>query len=127
MLTAPVFLRKAGRFVFAVPVLILGALHFIHAGFITAKVPVYFPAVNVCDYIIGGIIVISILCIITQMYTMKAIRVLNITLMVMALCYSLPLLLKHPFDATIWTPFLLDLAVAAGGFIMSGRAAEVGI
>jgi uncharacterized membrane protein len=127
MLTAPVVLRKAGRFVYAIPVLILGLFHFIHAAFITAKIPAYFPAINICDYIVGGIIVIATLCIITGMYTMKALRVLNITLLAMALCYSVPILFKHPFDAISWTTLLLDLAVAAGGFIMSGRAAEVGI
>ena len=45
------------RYCYALPMLVLGAQHFTHNAFVTARVPDWFPAIDVFDYVIGLILI----------------------------------------------------------------------
>ena len=121
LLTNNTALIKAGRCIYAGALLALGVAHFYHVALITAKIPVYFPAIAVSDYIIGALLILLSIAILFKFYADRAALALAVLLLTFALLYSLPPLIKNIKDAGQWTDFLLDLAVAAGAFFIAGK------
>lgn len=121
MLTAKVSFIKTGRYLYATPMLLLGAGHFMHLQFNTAKVPDYFPSAPVFDIVIGIVMILLALCILMDIYTSKTALVLGVLLLLFALLSSAPVLVKNINAAVEWTAFLLALAIAAGAFIAAAK------
>ena len=117
-------LLKTGRYLYAGGVLALGVAHFYHPALISPKVPVYFPAISIFDYIIGVILILLSAAIIFKFYADKAALILAILLLTFALLYSGPPLVKNIKDAGQWTTLLLDLALSAGAFFIAGKVSS---
>ena len=115
-------LAKVGRCLYAGGVLALGIAHFYHPALISPKIPVYFPAVHIFDYIIGALLIILSVAIIFKFYAYKAALALAILLLTFALLYSGPPLVKNIKDGGQWTDLLLDIALAAGAFFIAGQS-----
>jgi len=124
MLTSVRSLNKAGVLLYAVPLILLGAAHFVHPSLITPKVPAYLPAANILDYLIGAAMVALAVCIIAKRYAQVAALSMGILLLVFALLYSAPVLVSNIKNGAEWTTLLLAMAVAAGGFVAVARVGK---
>jgi uncharacterized membrane protein YphA (DoxX/SURF4 family) len=121
LLTSNTTSVKTGRCLYAGSVLALGVAHFYHPALISPKVPVYFPAIGVFDYIIGVLLILLSVAIIFKFYAGRAALILAIALLTFALLSSGPPLIKNIKDAGQWTDLLLDLALVAGAFFIAGK------
>jgi uncharacterized membrane protein len=124
LLTEKVFLVKNGRWVYALAVMLMGMAHFYHPEMVTARIPDYFPAKTIFNYIVGAFMLITTCAIFFKFYTKKAALALAILLLAFALFTSVPPLVKNIKDAGHWTEFLLDLAVAAGAFFCAAKLGD---
>ena len=124
LLAANTTLVKTGRCLYAGGVLALGIAHFYHPALISPKVAVYFPAISVFDYIIGVVLILLSAAITFKFYADKAALILAVLLLIFALLYSGPPLVKNIKDAGQWTTLLLDLALAAGAFFIAGKVSS---
>jgi uncharacterized membrane protein len=124
MLTSQKALSKAGIYVYALPIILLGAAHFMHPALITPKIPSYLPALAVLDLVVGAAMVACAVCIIAKRYVLKAALALGVLLLVFALLYSVPVLAGNITNGGEWTTFFLSLAVASGGFIAAGKGGK---
>jgi uncharacterized membrane protein len=106
------------RCCYALPMLVLGAQHFTHNAFVTAKVPVWFPAINFFDYLIGILLIAAAIGILFTVNLERISITLGILLITLFLLQHLPLLIKDPHNGFEWTGSMLDLALAAGAFII---------
>jgi putative oxidoreductase len=107
-----------GRIIFALAVLLLGCQHFIHLDFVTAKVPPYFPAVTTLDYLVGTIILVACACIVARWNQAFVSLFSGCFILTLTLLYYVPLLALNIRNGAIWTGFMLNVAIAAGAFII---------
>jgi putative oxidoreductase len=119
LLTSDLRLLPVGKYLFAVPMIILGLQHFTHANFVTARVPAYFPGIAIWDYLFGVIIVITAIGIISNRYLGGPAILLAIFLLTAITLYQIPLLVRNIYDGQQWAGAMLELAIASGAFIVS--------
>jgi uncharacterized membrane protein YphA (DoxX/SURF4 family) len=124
MLTSQKSFNKAGIYLYALPIILLGAAHFMHPALITPKIPAFLPATSVFDFVVGAAMVGLAVCIIAKQYAQIAALSLGILLLVFALLYSVPTLAANIKNGAEWTTLLLALAVAAGGFVAAGKVGK---
>jgi len=119
-LSSPATLLIA-RYCYALPLIVLGAQHFTHNAFVTAKVPDYFPLKNLLDYLVGAVLIAAACGILftVNTYIRWTVSALGVILMALALLQHIPLLVANPYIAIEWTGAMLDLALAAGAFIIA--------
>ncbi|OOQ59969.1 DoxX family protein [Mucilaginibacter pedocola] len=116
-------LQLPGKYLFAIPLVFLAMQHFTHAAFVTAKVPAWFPAVEVWDYIIGLVIIVMVAGIISNRYLGAPALMLAVLLLAFALLYHVPLLAANLYNGQQWTAAMLDAAIAGGAFVVAGLPA----
>jgi len=121
MLTSAKAINKAGLFLYALPIILLGVAHFMHPALITPKIPAYLPAASIIDYIVGAAMTGLGVCIIAVRYAQVCALALGTFLLVFALLYSVPTLAANIKNGAEWTTLLLAVAVAAGGFVAAGK------
>lgn len=109
------------RYCYALPMLVLGAQHFTHNAFVTAKVPAWFPAINFFDYLTGILLIAAAIGILFTVNLERISIILGALLFTLFLLQHVPLLIKDPHNGGEWTGSMLDLALAAGAFII-GRS-----
>jgi uncharacterized membrane protein len=107
------------KYCYALPLMILGAQHFTHNAFVTAKIPTWFPLIDVFDYLIGIVLIAAAYGILFTVKMRWTASTLGIILVVLALLQHVPLLAANIHNAIEWTGAMLDLALAAGAFIIS--------
>nr|WP_294947402.1 hypothetical protein [uncultured Mucilaginibacter sp.] len=119
MLTGDLKLQPAGRYLFAVPMFFLGAQHFAHANFVTAKVPDWLAPVTLWDYVVGVVIILAAMGIISNRYRGVPALILGIFLLVFALLHHLPILVPNVYNGQEWTGIMIDIAVASGALVLA--------
>jgi uncharacterized membrane protein len=124
MLTSHYNVANTGKYIYALAIFALGFLHFLHPAFISGKTPGYFPVTDVFDYVFGGIMAIAAVFIIIDKYAAGAAKVLGVLLLALTLLNYVPGLIKNIHAATIWTPFLLELAITAGAFFTAWKSED---
>jgi uncharacterized membrane protein len=107
------------RYCYALPLMVLGAQHFAHNAFVTAKVPDYFPVQHVFDYLIGTLLIVAAYGILFTANVHWTATRLGVILLLLLLLYHIPVLAANVYAAVEWTGAMLDLALAAGAFIIS--------
>jgi uncharacterized membrane protein len=107
------------RYCYALPLMFLGAQHFTHNAFVTAKIPDYFPMKNILDYVIGALLIAAAYGILFTVNRRWVAGALGAVLIALALLQHIPLLIANPYNAIQWTGAMLDLALAAGAFIIA--------
>lgn len=110
------------RYCYALPLVVLGAQHFTHNAFVTAKVPGYFPLKDIFDYLIGIMLMAAAYGILFTVRIGWTCTRLGVILMLLLLLYHVPLLAADVYAAVEWTGAMLDLALAAGAFIIAETA-----
>jgi putative oxidoreductase len=118
MLTGNPKIIDIGRIIFAMAVLVLGCQHFAHWDFVTAKIPPYFPFVAMLDYLVGTIILVASACIVAKWNLPFVSLFLGCFILTLTLLYYVPLLALNIRNGAIWTGFMLNVAIAAGAFII---------
>ena len=111
--------RFIARYCYALPLVVLGAQHFAHNAFVTAKVPDYFPVPHVFDYLIGTLLIVAAYGILFTANVRWTATRLGVILLLLLLLYHIPVLAANVYAAVQWTGAMLDLALAAGAFIIS--------
>ena len=107
------------KYCYALPLVVLGAQHFTHNAFVTAKIPTWFPLIDVFDYLIGIVLIAAALSILFTQDARRPAIGLGVFLMTLLLLHHIPLLAANVRNAIEWTGAMLDLALAAGAFIIS--------
>jgi uncharacterized membrane protein YphA (DoxX/SURF4 family) len=122
------------RYCYALPFIVLGAQHFTHNVFVTAKVPDWAPFPHFWDYVIGLALIAAsygILFTVNQKRTggslsgtersrlRWAASALGTILIVLALLQHVPSMVKDVHSAFEWTDSMLDIALAAGAFLIA--------
>jgi uncharacterized membrane protein len=107
------------RYCFGLPLIVLGAQHFTHNAFVTAKVPAWAPLASFWDYIIGLVLIAAAYGILFTSKMRWTASTLGSILAVLALFRHVPLLAANVHNAGEWTGSMLDIALAAGAFIIS--------
>jgi putative oxidoreductase len=115
-------ITNIGRFIFSVPFLAFGLMHFMNAEKITAMVPTFMPAASVWVYVIG----LAQLGFVASIITKKMLGIsglfAGIMLILFVLIVHIPNM-SNP-DEMIKTiaieGMLKDLGLAGGAFVLSG-------
>jgi uncharacterized membrane protein len=107
------------RYCYALPLMVLGAQHFTHNVFVTAKIPDYFPWKEALDYLVGVMLIGAGWSILFTSWARPAAAWLGLLLLTLLLLHHIPLLAGNVRNAIDWTGAMLDLALAAGAFIIS--------
>jgi len=107
------------KYCYALPLVVLGAQHFTHNAFVTAKVPAWFPLIDVFDDLIGIVLIAGAYGLLFTVKIAWTASTLGVILVVLAFLQHVPLLAANIRNAVEWTGFMLDLALAAGAFIIS--------
>lgn len=111
--------RMIARYCYALPLVVLGAQHFTHNAFVTARIPDYFPLKNFFDYLIGILLIVAAYGMLFTANVRWVASALGVLLIALALLQHIPLLIANPYNAIEWTGGMLDLALAAGAFIIA--------
>ena len=109
-------LPKVGRFLYAIPMAVFGALHFMMAGPMSEMVPI--PGGVVWVYITGVALIAAAVSIIAGKHAVLATRLLGLMLLIFAL--SIHLVAVIGGDQASMANLLKDTALAGGAFIRSG-------
>jgi uncharacterized membrane protein len=107
------------RYCYALPFIVLGAQHFTHNAFVTAKVPDWAPFPHWWDYVIGLALIAASYGILFTSKKRWTAEALGITLTVLVLLQHVPRMVTDPHNPGVWTPSMLDLAVAVGAFLIA--------
>ncbi len=110
------------RYCYALPLVVLGAQHFTHNAFVTAKIPDYFPLKDIFDYLIGIMLIAAAYGILFTVRIGWTCTRLGVILMLLLLLHHIPLLAANVYAGAEWTGTMLDLALAAGAFIIGETA-----
>jgi len=107
------------RYCYALPFIVLGAQHFTHNAFVTAKVPGWAPFPHFWDYIIGLALIAASYGILFTSKKRWTAGALGTILTALALLQHMPRMITDPHNPGVWTPSMLDFAVAAGAFLIA--------
>ena len=111
------------RYVYALPLLFLGAQHFVHEDFVTGKVPDWFPVRIFWDYLVGMALIIAGLTMAAfPGWVRMAGRGLGWMLLFLLVLLYIPQLIVHAHNGQSWTAAMLDLMIASGALILGSQA-----
>lgn len=121
LLTGRLTAMFVGRIFFALGILAMGCLHFMHVDFITAKIPAYLPDINLLDYIVGSAMVATGFCVIAGWRLLRVSIFFGSLLLALTLLYYVPVLAENIYNATLWTAFMLNTSLTGGAFLITGE------
>lgn len=109
-------LPKVGRYLYAIPMAIFGALHFVMTDAMAAMVPI--PGGALWVYVTGLALLAAAGAIVSGKQAVLATRLLGVMLLVFAVSIHLMAVLGG--DQTAMSNVLKDTALAGGAFVLSG-------
>ncbi|HVV04212.1 MAG TPA: hypothetical protein VHC96_08310 [Puia sp.] len=107
------------RYCYALPFIVLGAQHFTHNAFVTAKVPDWALFPHFWDYVIGLALIAASYGILFTSKKRWTACALGTILTALALLQHVPRMITDPHNPGVWTPSMLDFALAAGAFLLA--------
>ena len=109
-------LPTIGRYLFAIPMAIFGAFHFMRGADMAGMVPV--PGGVFWVYLTGAGLIAAAVAIVTGKMAVLACRLLAVFLLLTAFTVHLPVLMGG--DQNAMSQVLKDVALAGGALILSG-------
>ncbi len=117
-----VLTKTIGRFVFALPFLVFGLMHFMKAEGMTGMVPGFIPGGVFWVYLTGIALIAASVSMMIQKMDKLAGLLLGIMLLIFVLTIHLPLVIDG--DQTAMSNLLKDMALAGGAWLYAGFAAK---
>lgn len=111
-------LPTVGKFLYAIPMAVFGAMHFMLAQMMAGMVPSFVPGGIVWVYITGIALIAAALAIMIDKHAVLAARLLGLMLLSFALTIHLPALMGG--DQAAMAMVLKDTALAGAAFVLSG-------
>ena len=110
---------RVGRFLFAIPWLVVACQHFIYASFVETIVPAYMPFRMFWVYFTAIAMIAAGIAIMTGIKARLAAGLLACMMLIFILLVHLPILTGDP-HAMNWTRFFQDLSITGIAFILAG-------
>ena len=111
-------LTKTGVYIFAVPIGILGIIHFLMGSSIAAGLPSFFFAPVIWVYISGLSLLAASISILTGKYTRLACLLLALLFFILVLTVDLPMLINKASYMEMST-LLKDILIAGGALVIA--------
>ncbi len=118
-------LPTVGRFMYALPLLAFGAMHFMNAGALAGMVPI--PGGVLWVYVTGLALIAAAIAIMARKKAVLAAQLLGLMLLSFAIGVHLMGVMNAPDQAAMQSSIssmLKDLALAGAAWFMSGHLAE---
>ena len=113
---------RLGRMLFAAPLLVFGAQHFLYAQFVATLVPAWIPGRLFWVYFVGAAFVAAALSIATQKAARLSSSLLGLMFFLWVLIVHLPRVAAAPHNGNEWTSLFVALAMSGGAFLIAGSA-----
>ncbi len=112
----------AGRFLFAISLVVFGAQHFLYAKFVATLVPSWIPGHLFWAYFVGVAFVAAALSIAIGKNARLAATLLGLMFILWVLTLHLPRVAAHPHDGNEWTSAFVALAMCGGAWLVAGTS-----
>jgi uncharacterized membrane protein YphA (DoxX/SURF4 family) len=109
-----------GRFLFAIPLLDFGALHFMYARFVATLVPSWIPWHLFWAYFVGVAFFAAALAIIIGKHASLAATLVGLMFLLWVFLLHLPRVAAAPHNANEWTSAFVAVAMSGSGFALAG-------
>lgn len=113
-----------GQYLFALPLFIFGAQHFLYAAFIATLIPVWIPEHLFWAYFIGGAFVATALAILTRVMAGLASSLLGLMFLLWVLVLHAPRVAASPHNGREWTSLFVALAMSGSAWAVAGTLAK---
>lgn len=115
-------LACAGRFLYALPMLVFGVFHFVNADKMTGYIPAYLGMPAFWVYLTGAALVAAALAIMVGKWAQLAATLLGVMLLGFVLLIHLPGVLNPETMMMAMPALLKDVALAGAAFLLAGSA-----
>jgi uncharacterized membrane protein len=112
--------KKLGRILFAVPLVVFGVQHFLYARFIATLVPAWIPGRLFWAYFVGVAFVAAAFSIVTQKAARLSAALLGLMFFLWVLIVHLPRVAAAPHNGNEWASLLVALAMSGGALLVAG-------
>jgi hypothetical protein len=113
-------LRRGGRSLYAVPLLVFAAQHFIYAKFIAGLVPAWIPGHLFWAYLVGVGFIAASAAIVTGRLAWWAASLLGIQFLTWVVVLHLPRALAAHGSGKEWTSLFVAMAMGGGAWAIAG-------
>ena len=122
--TRPGALFQAGRFLFAISLIVFGIQHFLYATFIATLITPWIPGHLFWAYFVGVAFIASALAIASGIVAPLAATLLGTMFFLWVVVLHAPRVAAAVQNANEWTSLLVALAMSGGAFIVAGALAD---
>jgi putative oxidoreductase len=112
-------LTKTGKFIFAIPIGIIGIIHFLKAGSIAAGLPSFYFAPIFWVYLSGLALAAASISILTGKYTRLACLLLALLFFIVVLTVDLPGYINDTASYARISSLLKDISIAGGSLVIA--------
>lgn len=109
-------IATVGRYLFAIPMVIFGVLHFVNNKTLQNVVPSFIPAETFWVYLTGAALISAGICILIKFQVHLIANLLAILLLVFVFFVHVPLVLAG--DDSAFNSLLTDVALAGASFVL---------
>ena len=112
--------KKLGRILFAVPLVVFGVQHFLYARFIATLVPAWIPGRLFWAYFVGVAFSCAAVSIAAQKLARFSAILLGLMFFLWVLIVHLPRVAAAAHNGNEWTSMFVALAMSGGAFLVAG-------
>jgi uncharacterized membrane protein len=113
-----------GRFLFAIPLLDFGTLHFMYARFVATLVPSWIPWHLFWAYFVGVAFFAAALALLIRRHAALAATLVGLMYLLWVLILHAPRVAAAPHNANEWTSAFVALAMSGSAFAVAGALRE---
>lgn len=115
-------MKKAGKFIYIIPIAVFGIFHFINASAMTAMVPSWLPGAIFWVYLVGLALLAAAVSVIINKQAPLALMLLGVMLIIFVLTMHLPAVIGG--NEMSMGQLLKDTALAGAAFYLSANLKE---
>ena len=117
-------LTKTGFIIFAIPLGIIGIIHFVMGQTIAAELPSFFFASIFWIYLSGLALIAASISILTEKYTRLACLLLALLFFILVLLIDLPGLLSGTITFSLISSTLKDISIAGAALVIAAASSR---
>jgi len=115
------FSKRLSPFLFAVPLLVFGAQHFLYAAYIATLVPSWIPGHLFWAYLVGSAFLAVAITLLTGRFARLAMVLLGSMFCSWVILLHGPRIFHYPHNGFEWTSGFVALAMSGAAWILSAR------